>query len=124
MTRTRRVLLALLLATGAVGACSSDEEGTADRPGDDAGAAAVEDGELIGLFRLTPGAADGDELTGTWFRMLQPGGDAETGPYMRNADSTADGGEATLLAPGTSGGLRSAGYQSKPDPARSSTLAW
>ena len=114
MRRTLRSVLALVLAVGTVAACSSDEEGTADEP--DA-ATAVEDGELVGLFRLTPGAVDGDALTGTWFRMLQPGGNADTGPYMNNADSTADGGQATLLAPGTSGGLRSAGYQSQPSPA-------
>ena len=41
---------------------------------------AVKDDELVGLFRLTPGAVDGDQLTGTWFRMLQPGGDVEERP--------------------------------------------
>lgn len=119
--RPRRVLrtglgLALLLAAGSVVACSSDEEGSPSPAGGE-GLASVEDGELIGLFRLTAGAVDGDEITGTWFRMLQPGGDAEDGPYMVNANSPADGGEATLLTPGTSGGLRSGGYQSEPDPA-------
>jgi len=72
--------------------------------------------ELIGLFRLTPGAVDGNKVTGTWFRMLQPGGNASSGPYMINADSPADGGQATLLQPGTSGGLRTGGYQSQPTP--------
>lgn len=119
--RTRRfgraaLLLALLLAAGPVAACASDEEGTATPSGSREGLDAVEDGELIGLFRLTPGATDGDELTGTWFRMLQPGGDPQDGPYMVNGNSSADGGQATLLAPGTSGGLRSGGYQSEPDP--------
>ena len=73
--------------------------------------------ELIGLFRLTPGAANGGKTTGTWFRMLQPGGNAKSGPYMINADSPADGGQATLLQPGASGGLRTGGYQSQPTPA-------
>jgi len=72
---------------------------------------------LIGLFRLTPGATSGGTLTGSWFRMLQPGGSVTSGPYMRNADSPADGGLATLLSPGTAGGLRSGGYQSQPTPA-------
>jgi hypothetical protein len=117
MTRIRRtsLLLALVLAAGTVVACSSDEEGTASTTGADS-LESVEDGELIGLFRLTPGAVDGEAITGTWFRMLQPGGDAQNGPYMENGDSPADGGEATLLAPGTSGGLRSGGYQSEPVP--------
>ncbi|MCU1499109.1 MAG: hypothetical protein JWM47_3062 [Acidimicrobiales bacterium] len=115
----RGVALALGLAivVGALGACASDKAGTADQPGGNGGSASVADGELVGLFRLTPGAASGDKITGTWFRMLQPGGDAQHGPYMKNADSPAAGGEATLLAPGTSGGLRSAGYQSQPAPA-------
>jgi hypothetical protein len=73
--------------------------------------------ELVGLFRLTPGTVVGSQVTGSWFRMLQPGGNAKDGPYMRNADSPADGGMATLLEPGTAGGLRTGGYQSQPVPA-------
>lgn len=96
-----RIVLALLVLVAACGG------------GDAAGPA---EGELVGLFRLTPGAAEGETITGTWFRMLQPGGDLD-GPYMINADSPADGGEVTLLEPGTSGGFRSGGYQSQPDPA-------
>ncbi|MFT3899294.1 MAG: hypothetical protein QM728_03490 [Gordonia sp. (in: high G+C Gram-positive bacteria)] len=75
------------------------------------------DGELVGLFRFTPGAEKDGKLTGTWFRMLQPGGTVDNGPYMANANSPADGGKATLLEPGTSGGLRSGAYQSEPSPA-------
>jgi hypothetical protein len=95
----------VILAVNASAACSGSRKS-------DAGA-----GELVGLFRLTPGAAKGGQITGTWFRMLQPGGDARHGPYMINADSPADGGQVTLLAPGTSGGLRTEGYQSQPTPA-------
>jgi hypothetical protein len=73
--------------------------------------------ELVGLFRLSPGAVAGGQITGSWFRMLQPGGNAKTGPYMRNADSPADGGLATLLEPGNAGGLRTGGYESQPTPA-------
>jgi hypothetical protein len=110
------VLLALLLAGAPLAACSSDAEGTAE-PSAEHSLDSVKDGELIGLFRFTPGATGADGITGTWFRMLQPGGDAEHGPYMTNGNSPADGGQATLLSPGTSGGLRSGGYQSEPDPA-------
>ncbi|HET7721121.1 MAG TPA: hypothetical protein VFK43_14230, partial [Acidimicrobiales bacterium] len=70
-----------------------------------------------GLFRLTPGAVEGDQITGTYFRMLQPDGDIDDGPFMVNGNSPADGGQATLLEPGTSGGLRTGGYQSEPSPA-------
>lgn len=78
--------------------------------------AAAGGGQLVGLFRLTPGASSGSTVTGTWFRMLQPGA-GPSGPFMQNANSKADGGRATILAPGTSGGLRTAGYQSQPTPA-------
>jgi hypothetical protein len=115
-TRGLSLLLAVLLGIGVLAACSSDAESGDVDTGADGGGSGNGD-ELVGLFRLTPGAVEGDEVTGTWFRMLQPGGDADDGPYMKNADSPADGGQATLLAPGSSGGLRSAGYQSQPSPA-------
>ncbi|HEY1826640.1 MAG TPA: hypothetical protein VGF87_01395 [Acidimicrobiales bacterium] len=73
--------------------------------------------ELIGLFRLTPGSANGDRLDGTWFRMLEPGASSTNGPYMKNANSSADGGQATLLSPGSAGGFRTNAYQPQPTPA-------
>jgi hypothetical protein len=107
-TRAAAALVVVLLAVAGIGACSSSGS---DAKGDST------KGELVGLFRLTPGAATGGHLTGTWFRMLQPGADPAHGPYMINADSPADGGQATLLSPGRSGGLRTAGYQTEPTPA-------
>ena len=56
-------------------------------------------------------------MSGTWFRMAQPGGTPESGPDMPNGDSIVPGGAATLLEPGTEGGLRTGGYQSEPNPA-------
>ena len=73
--------------------------------------------QLVGLFKLTGGSVVGDRITGSWFQMLQPGGNAKTGPYMKNANSPAEGGLATLLQPGSAGGLRTGGYQSQPTPA-------
>jgi hypothetical protein len=119
--RTRRparrtaLLLALLAAAGSVVACSSDAESSGKSEGGQT-LESVEEGELVGLFHLDAGSFDGGRLGGTWFRMLQPGADAEKGPYMENGDSPADGGQATLLSPGSSGGLRSGGYQSEPAP--------
>lgn len=107
MRRNVAALIVLLVAIVGAG-CSA---------GADAGGGSGKSGELVGLFRLTPGRDDGARLTGTWFRMLQPGADPDEGPYMTNGDSTADGGEATLLSPGESGGLRTGGYQSQPQPA-------
>ena len=46
----------------------------------------------------SPRARSRGQVTGTWFRMVQPGGNTKTGPYMINANSPADGGQATLLA--------------------------
>jgi len=103
--KLRSVLTALVLAIAAAGCGNSDDTDSSRGT------------ELVGLVTLTPGAAKGSELTGTWFRMVQIGGTAAKGPYMRNANSTADGGQATLLKPGTSGGLRLGGYQSQPEPA-------
>jgi hypothetical protein len=72
---------------------------------------------LVGLFRLTPGTFVGGHLGGTWFQMLQPGATVTKGPFMKNANSSADGGLATLLQPGTAGGFRTEVYQSQPTPA-------
>ncbi len=99
------VAASALVATGVAG-CSSGS--------------GVGDGELVGLFRFTAGAEHDGKLTGTWFRMLQPGGTVEKGPFMENRNSTADEGRATLLEPGSSGGLRSGAYQSEPSPSFSS----
>lgn len=105
----RRVFCTALFIVVALGAACSSGNGESSASGNGR--------ELVGLFRLTPGHAEGDRLTGTWFRMMQPGGDPKSGPFMTNSDSPADGGQATLLSPGTSGGLRTGGYQSQPTPA-------
>jgi hypothetical protein len=107
--RATALLLTAGLVLGVLAACGGGAK-------DDA-ADATEGTKLVGLFRLTPGAVQGDQLSGTWFRMLQPDADPKTGPYMVNGDSPADGGQATLLAPGRSGGFRTDGYQSQPTPA-------
>ncbi|WP_405491111.1 hypothetical protein [Nocardia sp. NBC_00511] len=72
--------------------------------------------QLTGLLKLTAGAVEGNSVKGTWFRMVQPGGTPDNGPYMPNGDSPAQGGSTTLLSPGTAGGLRVGGYQSEPKP--------
>ncbi|WP_405137617.1 hypothetical protein [Nocardia sp. NBC_01388] len=111
--RAFAVLLAAtaVLATG----CGSD----------DSAKSASGPEQLVGLLRFTPGAANGNAVTGTWFRMVQPGGTPENGPYMPNGDSPAQGGSTTLLEPGTAGGLRVGGYQSEPNPsfAKGNSLA-
>ena len=107
--RWPRTLVVTIAVAGVGAACSATTSDTT--------ATASGTRELVGLFRLTPGRVDGAQLSGSWFRMLQPGGNPKTGPYMVNADSPAAGGQATLLSPGTEGGLRTGGYQSQPAPA-------
>lgn len=108
--RARTTLGSLLVIAALVtGACGS---GDGDK---DTASASPEN--LVGLFRLDPGAVSGDDVTGTWFRMVQPGGTPEAGPYMPNGDSPVLGGGTTLLEPGTEGGLRTGGFQSEPNPA-------
>ena len=111
MTTTYRhagaLLAAAVLAASALAGCGSDSGKASDAKGT----------ELVGLLRLAPGKVQNGKVSGTWFRMVQVGGTAKNGPYMKNADSKADGGEVTLLKPGTSGGLRLEGYQSQPSPA-------
>lgn len=95
------LILALTTLSGCGGGASASTDGT----------------KLVGLFRLAPGSFTKGKLAGTWFRMVQIGGSVQNGPWMVNADSPADGGKATLLAPGSSGGLRTGGYQTQPKPA-------
>ncbi len=109
-TRSFALIAAIALSAACSGGSSSD--GSSDSAGT----------PLVGLFKLTAGsAADDGKVTGTYFRMVQPKGTPEAGPYMVNGNSPADGGKATLLAPGSSGGLRTAGYQSQPSPAFDAT---
>ncbi|WP_327139228.1 hypothetical protein [Nocardia sp. NBC_01327] len=105
--RTGRAFAVLLAATAvlATGCGSDDSAKSASGPE-----------QLVGLLRFTAGTANGSAVTGTWFRMVQPGGTPENGPYMPNGDSPAQGGSTTLLEPGTAGGLRVGGYQSEPNP--------
>jgi hypothetical protein len=111
-TKPQRAVGALvaIAAVALTAACGGSSAGTANL-------ASGGGQQLVGLFRLTAGAAHGSQLTGTWFRMVQPNGTLKAGPYMINANSPADGGRATLLKPGISGGLRTAAYQTQPKPA-------
>jgi hypothetical protein len=73
--------------------------------------AAAAPAPLTGLFRLTAGSCAGAP-SGSWFRMVQPGGKAASGPYVSNSNSTCASDQTyTLLSPGSDGGLRTGGYQ-------------
>jgi hypothetical protein len=72
---------------------------------------------LVGTFKITAGANNGSGVTGSYFRMVQPGGTLDGGPYVSNVSSAANDKTYTLLSPGTDGGLKTSGYQAEPSPA-------
>ena len=72
---------------------------------------------LVGTFKLTPGENGGGRVTGSYFRMVLPGGAADQGPFFPNPDSTATDKTYTLAQPGTDGGLATGKYQPSPNPA-------
>lgn len=67
---------------------------------------------LSGLFRVDAGTCDQSGTTGSYFRMLQPGG---ADRYVENGDSPCTDKTWTTLAPGTDGGLRTGAFQRQPD---------
>lgn len=71
------------------------------------GAAPRSDPTLTGVFALTAGSCSGGgAATGSYFRMSQPGGG-----YISNSSSPCGDKTYTALAPGSDGGLSTAGYQ-------------
>ncbi len=89
---------------------SSEDAGAAD------GAPAGD--ELRGVFRISPGVCDDGGVTeGSYFRMVQPGGSPENGPFVDNGDSPCGDGTYTPLSPGADGGLLTGEYQAHPEPA-------
>jgi len=70
--------------------------------------------KLVGTFRIAAGKSSGSGATGSYFRMLQPGGKVGTGPYIANGSSSAANKTYTLFKAGSDGGLSTAGYQPAP----------
>lgn len=109
MTTSRR-LTALLAALLFAAAC-----GGGDPSEPEAGQAT---GELTGTFGVVAGTcgADGAQ-SGSFFRMVQPGGTVADGPFVANADSACADKTWSPLSPGTDGGLQTGAYQPQPEPA-------
>ncbi|HET7481632.1 MAG TPA: hypothetical protein VFK89_02100 [Actinomycetota bacterium] len=74
---------------------------------------------LVGIFQLAPGqcSSNGGVTEGSYFRMIQPRGDAEKGPFINNGNSPCGDNTYTPMEPGADGGLASGSYQPNPDPA-------
>lgn len=76
---------------------------------------------LRGTFKLTAGTCAGTAVTGSYFRMIYPGGTVAAGKFFTNPDSACSDKTYTLVSPGTQGGLVTGTYQPNPSPAFSST---
>ena len=74
--------------------------------------AAMFDGDLVGTFSIDDAVCDTADVTGSYFRMLQPDGN-----YIPNADSACVDTTYSGLTAGTDGGLVTGAYQPAPDPA-------
>jgi len=98
-------------------ATTTEAPPTAEAPTTTAAPTTRYDGELVGLFSVDPAVCDGDEITGSYFRMLQPGGTMADGPYVPNTDSVCTDPSYSPLLPGTDGGFTTGAYQPAPDPA-------
>jgi hypothetical protein len=68
---------------------------------------------LNGLFALAPGVCANGSVSGSFFRMILPTGDAG-GPYPQNSDSRCSDQTVTPLSAGSDGGLVSGSYQPQP----------
>lgn len=71
---------------------------------------------LVGTFELTPGSCDTEAATGSYFKMILPGGTVDAGPFFENPDSTCANKAFTAAGPGADGGLITGAYQPQPEP--------
>ena len=111
-----RIKLRMALGLLALGAL-----GIAVVPTASAGASGSRAKSLVGTFTLTAGSCSGATPTGTYFRMIYPGGTVTGGKFFANPDSTCSDTSYTLAVPGTAGGLKTTKYQPDPTPAFSAT---
>jgi hypothetical protein len=73
-------------------------------------------GALVGTFTITAGSCAGGTVSGSYFRMILQGGNAD-GPFLSNSDSSCSDQSYTPMSPGTDGGLETGVYQPQPSPA-------
>ncbi len=76
------------------------------------------EGDLVGTFSIDDAVCDdAANVTGSYFRMLQPGGTLDAGPFIENGDSACADVTFSGLTAGTDGGLVTGDWQAAPDPA-------
>jgi hypothetical protein len=69
---------------------------------------------LVGTFEIAPGSYGPTGASGSYFRMIYPGGTIAKGKFFKNPDSTATNKTYTLVKPGAAGGLVTGRYQPSP----------
>jgi hypothetical protein len=109
-------LLSLALVGAACGGGDADAEagsGSGATEGTTTGAGAA---TLTGVLAIDAGTCEGTAPSGSWFRMVQPGGTPDAGPFVDNPDSSCTEKTTTAITPGTEGGLRVGDYQPQPEP--------
>ncbi|MBW3663077.1 MAG: hypothetical protein KY469_08260 [Actinobacteria bacterium] len=112
--RLAAFLTALVLAAVA---CGGDDVTPAAGGQTDAPTAAAAGGELVGVFAIDPGVcADAGVTAGSYFRMVQSGGNPADGPFVPNGDSPCGDQTWVPLEPGSDGGLATGRHQPFPDP--------
>lgn len=117
--RVRTALLALALGASVFAIAAPSAAGAA-------ATSAPKSKTLVGTFTLTAGENSSGGVSGSYFRMILPGGTIDRGPFFPNPDSTATDKTYTLAQPGTDGGLTTGAYQPQPNPpfnAQGSSLA-
>lgn len=102
MTIGRLIAAVAMLAAFTAG-CGDDDDATGS----------VEGAELVGVFAIDQGQC-ADDISGSHFRMVQPGGTVADGPFVTNGDSPCPDKTWTPVAPGDDGGLRTGAYQPQP----------
>jgi hypothetical protein len=70
---------------------------------------------LVGVFSITAGSCSSGTPSGTYFRMIEPGGTLK-GPFLSNGNSPCAVQTYTPMSPGTAGGLSTVAYQPNPSP--------
>ena len=109
MSRRTNLIAAFAISILALSSCGSASNSSAIEVGPN--------GELEGVFGVDPGmCGDFGPESGSWFRMIEPGGNSLEGPFVTNFDSMCPDQGYSLLSPGTIG-FRTGKYQKHPRPA-------
>jgi hypothetical protein len=127
--RPIRYALASALVVAALAGCGSSSTGGSAAP---SGAASTSSDpsatpsptgpqKLVGTFKLDQGKCTGTTVTGSYFRMVTPGGTIQGGKFFDNPDSLCTDKSYTVFAPGSAGGFTTAAFQPNPSPAFDTT---